>query len=188
MVRFCANRLLLSVRSFNKGATPWQRKRRRQKRRPRRRNNFTPGLQSAPHFRIYVSIKKCSETANGVARKSKGVKLSSGLWDTVWLTGWRLGMSSRLYLRYFFKSTSKLGGPPDRSLKNGLGEPSMSLVLSNCVFGSLHRPSPNDLSSRLRLKYCWLLCKRINAFAFLGGRFLDDNEFPRQIRARRRHS
>src|SRR3984893_9005470 len=36
---------------------------------------------------------------------------------------------------------------------------------------------PDDLPSRLRLEYCWLLCERIDAFPRLCGGLLDDNEF-----------
>jgi hypothetical protein len=50
-------------------------------------------------------------------------------------------------------------------------------TLRYSVFGSLYRPSPNDLSSRLRLKYCWLLCERIDAAPLLCSGLLDDNEF-----------
>src|SRR5215831_5132994 len=49
--------------------------------------------------------------------------------------------------------------------------------LRYCVFGSLYRPSPDDLPSRLRLEYCWLLCERIDAAPLLCGGLLDDNEF-----------
>src|SRR2546430_10455133 len=49
--------------------------------------------------------------------------------------------------------------------------------LRYCVFGSLYRPSSDDLPSRLRLEYCWLLCERIDAAPLLCGGFLDDNEF-----------
>src|SRR5712671_2349256 len=49
--------------------------------------------------------------------------------------------------------------------------------LRYCVFGSLYRPGSDDLPSRLRLKYCWLLCERIDAGPLLCGGLLDDNEF-----------
>ena len=49
-------------------------------------------------------------------------------------------------------------------------------TLRYSVFGSLYRPSPDDLPRRLRLKYCWLLCERIDAAPFLCSGLLDDNE------------
>src|SRR6266571_3398150 len=56
--------------------------------------------------------------------------------------------------------------------------PSYSIAtLRYRVFGSLYRPSPDDLPSRLRLEYCWLLCERIDAAPLLCGGLLDDNEF-----------
>src|SRR6266540_5118756 len=59
----------------------------------------------------------------------------------------------------------------------GRHTPSMFSPLRYCVFGSLYRPSPDDLPSRLRLEYCWLLCERIDAAPLLCGGLLDDNEF-----------
>src|ERR1035437_3479243 len=55
--------------------------------------------------------------------------------------------------------------------------PSMFSTLRYCVFGSLYRPSPDDLPSRLRLKYCWLFCEWIDAAPLLCGGLLDNNEF-----------
>src|SRR5580704_10172342 len=45
------------------------------------------------------------------------------------------------------------------------------------VFGSLDRPSPDDLPSRLGLKYCRLFCERIDALPLLCGGLLDNNKF-----------
>src|ERR1700675_4503886 len=45
------------------------------------------------------------------------------------------------------------------------------------VFGSLDRPSPDDLPSRLGLKYCWLLCEWIDALPLFCRGLLDNNEF-----------
>src|ERR1700694_1225591 len=53
----------------------------------------------------------------------------------------------------------------------------MFSMLRNCVFGSLYRPSPDDLPGRLRLEYCWLLCERIDAAPLLRGGLLCDDEF-----------
>src|SRR5258706_5627861 len=55
----------------------------------------------------------------------------------------------------------------------GRHAPSMFSPLRYCVFGSLYRPSPDDLPSRLRLEYCWLLCERIDAAPLLCGGPLD---------------
>jgi hypothetical protein len=44
MVYFCANRFLLSFRSFNNGAPPWRRRQRKRKR--RRRSNFELGRRN----------------------------------------------------------------------------------------------------------------------------------------------
>ena len=49
--------------------------------------------------------------------------------------------------------------------------------LQYSVFGSLYWSSPDDLPSRLRLKYCWLFCERIDAAPLLCCRLLDNNEF-----------
>src|SRR6478672_5298121 len=59
----------------------------------------------------------------------------------------------------------------------GCHTPSMFPTLRYSVFGSLYRPSPDVLPSRLRLKYCWLLCERIDAAPLLCSGLLDDNEF-----------
>src|SRR6266478_5864923 len=67
-----------------------------------------------------------------------------------------------------------LGGAPRHT---GRHAPSMSSTLRHRVFGSLYRASPDDLPSRLRLEYCWLLCERIDAAPLLCGGLLDDNEF-----------
>src|SRR5215475_9646318 len=50
-------------------------------------------------------------------------------------------------------------------------------TLRHRVFCSLCRASPDDLPSRLRLKYCRLLGERIDALPRLCGGLLDDNEF-----------
>src|SRR4029077_7443414 len=50
-------------------------------------------------------------------------------------------------------------------------------TLHYCVLGSLSRPSPDDLPSRLRFKYCWLFCERIDTAALFCCGLLDDNEF-----------
>src|ERR1700733_14843248 len=50
-------------------------------------------------------------------------------------------------------------------------------ALRYCVFGSLYRPSPDDLPSRLCFKYCRLLCERIDALPLLCGGLLDNNKF-----------
>ena len=50
-------------------------------------------------------------------------------------------------------------------------------TLRYSVFGSLYRPSPDDLPSRLRLKYCWLFCERIDTAPLLCSGLLDNNEF-----------
>src|ERR1022692_4791934 len=52
----------------------------------------------------------------------------------------------------------------------------MLRTLCYSILGSLYRSSPDDLSCRLRLKYCWFLCERIDAFPLLCGGLLDDKE------------
>src|SRR5579864_4880980 len=53
----------------------------------------------------------------------------------------------------------------------------MFSALRYCVLGSLYRPSPDDLPSRLGLKYCRLLSERIDALPLFCGGLLDNNEF-----------
>src|ERR1022692_3455008 len=52
----------------------------------------------------------------------------------------------------------------------------MFSMLRYCVFGGLYRPSPDDLPRRFRLKYCWLLCERIDAAPLFCSGLFDDNE------------
>src|SRR5215813_7895179 len=49
--------------------------------------------------------------------------------------------------------------------------------LQHSILGGLHRPSPDDFPCRLRLKYCWFLCERIDAAPLLCCRLFDNNEF-----------
>ncbi len=76
--------------------------------------------------------------------------------------------------RQFMRLMGLCRGPPHHP---GRHTPSMFPVLRYSVFGSFYRPSPDDLPSRLRLKYCWLLCERIDAAPLLCSGLLNDNEF-----------
>src|SRR5258708_14088057 len=67
----------------------------------------------------------------------------------------------------------------------GRHTPSMFSPLPYCVFGILYRPSPDDLPTRLRLEYCWLLCERIDAAPLLCGGLLYGNEFSVAVRKKR---